>query len=135
MLDGRARGARARLRLAGLRPLRAGDRDLHAAAEGADVADDDLVTVLQPLGDLRDPQLLVDGAELHGGDVERLAVDAIDERLAVLLALAQRGGGHGDDIFERAADHATGGEGAAPQRVAGIGDLYVHGDGARGRID
>ena len=38
------------------------------------------------------PELLVDGAELHGRDVERLAVDAIDERLAVLLALAQRGG-------------------------------------------
>ena len=81
------------------------------------------------------PCAFVHRAELHRGDVQRLAVDAVDERLAVLLPLAQRGRGNGEDILERAAHDAARGEGAATQRVAGIRDLHVDGDGARGRID
>ena len=60
--------------------------DLHAAAERADVADDRRGRRPAALGDLRDAEPLVHGAELHGRDVDRLAVDAIDERLAVVLA-------------------------------------------------
>ena len=81
------RTAPVRLRPADLLPFRTGDRDLHAAAEGTDVADDDLVAVLQSLGDLRHAELLVDGADLDGGGIQRLAVDALAERLSVLLSL------------------------------------------------
>src|SRR3954470_22985182 len=114
------RAAPACLRLLGLLPLRSGDRDLHAAAERADVADDDLVAVLETVGDLRDAELLVDGADLYGGDVDRLPVDAVDEGLAVFLALAERGGGNGERVGERAAHDTARGEGAAAERVVGI---------------
>ena len=50
--------APARLLAANLLPLGAGDRDLHAAAERAHVADDDLVARLQAVGDLRNALLL-----------------------------------------------------------------------------
>src|SRR6476620_3990398 len=102
----RLRARRARVAL-GLTLLGAGDGDLHAAAEGADVADDDLVARLEPFGDLGDARLLVDGADLHGRDLERLAVDAIDERLAVVLALTQRARRDADHVGEGAADDAS----------------------------
>ena len=71
-----------------------------------------------------------------GATFERLAVDAVDERLAVVLAPgAARPWARRATFVERAAHDAAGGEGAAAQRAAGVRDLHVDGDGARGRID
>src|SRR5690348_16199639 len=66
----------------------AGDGDLHAAAKGADVADDHAVARLQPIGHLHEAQPVIGGADLHGRHVEGGAVDAIDVRLAILGRLA-----------------------------------------------
>jgi hypothetical protein len=69
-------------------PVFARDGHLHAAAEHADVSDDDAIARLEAIGDLRDAALLVHRAQLHRRDVERLPVDAIHEGLAVFLCLA-----------------------------------------------
>src|SRR6476659_6976165 len=79
--DLRDRGGSARRADAG---LLAGDGDLHAAAERADVAHDDAITGLQSIRDLHEAESVVGGAELHGRHVDRPPVDAVDVRLAVV---------------------------------------------------
>src|SRR6476469_1012779 len=65
---------------AGRRRIGADDRDLHAAAQGPDVADDHQVARAQPAGDLRQRAAGVDDADGDRNRLELLVLDAIDER-------------------------------------------------------
>src|SRR5258706_12444025 len=96
-------------------PFLAGNDDLHPTTERADVADDDPVSGLQPIRHLRHTLPLVHCAELHGSDAHRLAIDAIDERPAVVHGLPQCRGGHTENVRERPAGHTAPGERAAPK--------------------
>jgi hypothetical protein len=115
----------------------ADDLDLHAGAEEADVADDDLVAGHEPFGHLHDAARLVDDAELHVGARERPAGDLPDERLP-----AGRGGGlphralRDDELaLERPLDDLSGGEGVALELAVGVGDLHEHRDRLRLQVD
>src|SRR4249919_808701 len=79
---------------AAARILGAKHGDLHAATEGADVADDDAIAVVQTGENLGLAGALVDDAELHVGDVDLTAGDAIDEGAPILLRLTQRRRGY-----------------------------------------
>src|ERR1043165_4063493 len=52
--------------------IAAGDRNLHAAADRADVAGHDSIASLESRDDLRHPESFVRDAHLHRRDVDRL---------------------------------------------------------------
>src|ERR1043166_9787751 len=52
--------------------------DLHAAAEHADVADDDAIALADAGANFRLSRPLVDDAQLHRRDVHRVVSDAVD---------------------------------------------------------
>src|SRR5256885_826147 len=82
------------------------DDHLHSTAERTDVADDHAVALREAVDDLRLAGAIVDDADLNGRDVERLAGDAIHERLAVFRRLPHRGRWNHECARDNTADDA-----------------------------
>src|SRR5262245_57429767 len=100
--------------------LAAKNRDLHPAAQRADVADDHAITTGQTRKHFRLARALVDHTKRHARDIDHAIGDAVDERRSVLLRLPYRRHRHDESVGYRLLHDTTRRERATLERAVTI---------------
>ena len=117
-------------------PTRTGSKDLnfHSFPQAPDVAGNDAVPVGYAGKSFSDSRTVVDDANPHRGSVNASIHDLVNQ-LRSLCRLMQCGDGNDQRVDDGSSEHGSSSERAALQCPRGVGNLNVHGDRSRRRID